>query len=91
MPASMRSMQFGTARHARLSVGVGGDDDDYADTDQMGASNPVHQGVSEVTPWMADTAGTVAATTAWKSRKSAGSLPQPYTARNAGSVFKFNQ
>lgn len=84
MPASMKSVQF----KGGLSLG-GYDDDTPSGDNQMGAANPVHQGVSEVTPWMASTAGTVASTTAWRSRKGAGALPQPYTARNAGSVFKF--
>ena len=86
MPASMKSVQF------RGSLSLGGYDDDQPSGDsQLGSQHPVHQGVSEVTPWMASTAGTVASTTAWRSRKGAGSMPQPYTARNAGSVFKFTE
>lgn len=88
MPASMKSMQFSTARHSRLEVGTS--DDDTPDRDQLGAMNPVHQGVVEVTPLMTSTFGSVANTTAWRSRKGAGALPQPYTSRNAGSVFNFN-
>lgn len=87
MPASMRSHQFATTR---LSLGAFGGDDTADDQNQMGAAHPVHQGTVDVTPLMTSTLGTVAQTTAWRQHRG-GSLPQPYTKRNAGSVFSFTE
>lgn len=90
MPESMRSVQFATAQHRGVSIGAW-DDDSTANVDQTGAANPVHQGPIDVTPLSAKNMSSIDRATAWRNRRSGDSLPQPYSRRNAGSLYSFDQ
>jgi hypothetical protein len=89
MSGSGSAQQFGTAHHTEPSVGAWSDDDS-PNVNQMGAAHPVHQGVSDVAPYSAKTADSVSVTTSWRTHRNGASLPQPYTKRNAGSVYNFD-
>jgi hypothetical protein len=85
--ADMKSVQFATQH----SVSIGADDEVGSNTHQTGAANPMYQGVPDVVPLSSKTMSSVDRTTAWRNHRNGTSLPQPYSKRNAGSIYSFDQ
>lgn len=89
MASSTRSVQFSTARHTGARIGAF-DDDESPNADQIGAANPVHQDVIDVTPYSQKSMTSTDRATSWRNRRSGSELPQPYARRNAGSFYSFD-
>lgn len=86
MSTSGSSVQF---RHAGVDLG---DYDDFQFKEhQTGMANPVHQGVTEVSPLMAGNLTSAARQTAWRLRRDGSSLPQPLSRENSGSIYNWNK
>lgn len=85
--ANLSSMQFSAHR----SVSIGADEDYSPGTHQTGAANPMYQGVPDVVPLGAKTMSSADRTTAWRVHRGANSLPQPFSKRNSGSIYSFDQ
>lgn len=64
---------------------------DVSPSNSTGDSRPKYQGPTSVVPHRADTNSTFGRATAWTVPRSGFGLPQPYSKRNAGSVFNFNE
>lgn len=79
-------MQFATHH----SVSIGADDEVGSGVNQTGSAHPSYQGVADVVPLSASTLSSVDRTTAWRNHRDGSSLPQPFSARNAGSIYKFD-
>lgn len=86
MSESGSSVQF---RHAGVNLG---DYDDFQFKEhQTGMANPVHQGVTEVSPLMAGNLSSASRQTAWRLRRDGSSLPQPLSRENSGSIYNWNK
>lgn len=84
--AALSSMQFAT-HHA---VSIGADDEYNEGTHQTGSAHPKYQGVPDVVPLSSKTLSSADRTTAWRQHRNGSSLPQPYSKRNSGSIYSFD-
>lgn len=87
MAKDMASMQFATSRQ----VSIGADDEYELGAHQTGQASPQYQGAPDVTPLSAQTMTSADRVTAWRLRRGANEPPQPYSAKTAGSIYKFDQ
>lgn len=87
MAKDMASMQFATARQ----ITIGADDEYSMGEHQTGKSNPQYQGAPDVTPLSSQTMSSADRVTAWRLRRTSNEPPQPYSAKTAGSIYKFEQ
>lgn len=83
---NLSSMQFAT--HSPLSIG---DEEVDMGEHQTGKPNPNYRGVPDVVPLSSATLTSADRTTAWRLHRNARSMPQPYSKRTAGSIYKFGE
>ena len=89
--SSLASIQFAYRSPVSIGVNAQADREAYsAVKDQTGETNPVYQGPEDVVPLSASTLSSADRTTAWRLQRNLRSRPQPYSARTAGSIYKFN-